>query len=1168
MSIASAVTAICGRDASAVAGLRGSAAAYLVAELARLGAQVVVLSLDDDGKQLADDVAFFGRGSLSPILHLPSYDNSPYVDVSPDRRSAMARMACLAHLVSGRAWSVLSMSASAWLRRVVPRSVINTHVVTLSVEETIDRDGLVKQMASMGYLRVPIVEDPGSFAIRGSLVDVWSPSLETPIRVDLLGDDILSMRPFDPFDQKTKRDAHLSSIEITPVREAIVNEAYVRSARASLSEIADAMNVPTMKARALIEDVTTARAFFGADGYLPAFYDALDPIAAYLPQQAVVVVVGDGDLNEVWEADAARYAREEATREGMPHFAPDAFLLGAADAKALLNERRCIAFREIGDAAALHIESFDQRELGFAMKESRGTKGHAGDFAPLKRRVADWHASGITVTLVARTLTQAERLGALLRHQSIAAIVVTASGGSQALVDAESIRIIVGSLSRGLLLPHEKVCFVVENEVLGGKAASKRRESQKTDGARAFLEDLRSLAVGELVVHTDHGIGRYQGLVHKDLGHTQIDLIAVEYGGGDRLYLPVYRLNQIQKFSGGEGASPALDRLGGSTFSKTKARVRRHVQELADELLRLYAERSAAVSEALPIADDDYFAFEATFPFEETEDQARAIADVGSDLERGRPMDRLVCGDVGFGKTEVALRAAFRVALAGRQVALLCPTTILAQQHLRTFDQRMANFGVNVRGLSRFTSAKGASATLRGLKDGSVDIVIGTHRLLSKDVHFKQLGLLVVDEEQRFGVTHKERMKQMRNHVDVLTLSATPIPRTLQMAVTKLRDLSLITTPPADRRAVRTVVSLYDAQIIREAVTRELSRGGQVFYVFGRIDGLYERAQKLREIVPNARIAVAHGQMGKVKHRDPDGSLQESGVLEDVMLDFLEGRYDVLVSTAIVESGLDIPRANTMIIDRADNFGLAQLYQLRGRVGRSKERAYCYLLVPPADQMTDESRTRIEALERHTELGSGFQIASLDLELRGAGDLLGAEQSGSMASVGLELFCQMLDDACSELRGETIVHEVDPELAFDVSALLPEEYVGDVGLRLSLYKRLASAIDEAHVDEIAAEMEDRFGPPPREALALLQLMRLKTELRSVRALGCEANAKLVTLHLRGDTPFDGGKLLELAAHPKSRYHLTPDGKLTRRFEGGDGLTNAETMLSELSRLMR
>jgi transcription-repair coupling factor (superfamily II helicase) len=523
-----------------------------------------------------------------------------------------------------------------------------------------------------------------------------------------------------------------------------------------------------------------------------------------------------------------------------------------------------------------------------------------------------------------------------------------------------------------------------------------------------------------------------------------------------------------------------------------------------------------------------------------------------------------VCGDVGFGKTEVAIRAAFRVALAGKQVAILCPTTVLAQQHLRTFESRMRDYPIQIKLLSRFQSKGESDSAIAQLKDGKIDVVIGTHRLLSKDIHFKNLGLLVIDEEQRFGVAHKERIKQLRANVDVLTLTATPIPRTLQMAVTGLRDLSLITTPPVDRRAVRTIVSRFDAQVIREAVTRELSRGGQCFYVYNRIEGLYERAQKLKELVPTARIAVAHGQMGKGAK---DG---ETGALEETMLDFVEGRYDVLVATAIVESGLDIGRANTMIIDRADLFGLAQLYQLRGRVGRSKERAYCYLVVPPENAMTDEARARIEALERHTELGSGFQIASLDLELRGAGDLLGGEQSGNVASVGFDLFCQMLDDAVHELRGEVVVHEVDPELSFDATAMLPEDYVGDVGVRLSLYKRLASAVDEGHVAEIASEMEDRFGPPPEDARRLVQLMALKTELRRLRVLGCEANARIVTLHLREDTPLDPAKIMALVGKAKSPWRLTPDMRLSRRFDDGarDGIGNAEQTLADLAACLK
>jgi transcription-repair coupling factor (superfamily II helicase) len=521
---------------------------------------------------------------------------------------------------------------------------------------------------------------------------------------------------------------------------------------------------------------------------------------------------------------------------------------------------------------------------------------------------------------------------------------------------------------------------------------------------------------------------------------------------------------------------------------------------------------------------------------------------------------------VGFGKTEVAIRAAFRVAMAGRQVAVLCPTTVLAQQHFRTFEARLRDYPIRVAALSRFQSDKEHRATLLALKESKVEVVIGTHRLLSKDVHFKDLGLLVVDEEQRFGVGHKERIKQLRQHVDVLTLTATPIPRTLQMAVGGLRDLSLIKTAPTDRRAVRTVVTRYEPSILSEAVRRELARGGQTFYVYNRIEGIYERAARLQEMVPEARIAGGHGQMS-TQTTHSEGKTESA--LERTMIDFVDGKYDVLVATAIVESGLDIPRANTILIDRADIFGLSQLYQLRGRVGRSKERAYCYLIVPPIDAMTDEARARIEAIERHTELGSGFQIASLDLELRGAGDVLGGEQSGTMATVGFDLFCQMLEDAVHELRGEEVVHDVDPELSFDVVALLPETYMPDVGVRLSLYKRLASAIDEAHVGSIAEEMEDRFGPPPTEAKRLAQLMSLKTELRRMRVLGCEANARQVTLHLREDTPLDPKKISELIAGRKSPYRLSPDMRLVRRFDATQGaIENVEAMLVDLSKCLK
>jgi transcription-repair coupling factor (superfamily II helicase) len=1163
-----------------VSGVHGCAGPALAAAIVHAGRRVVIVTDDLDGaRRAAQDVGFLVRGALDDqveetgegeVLVFAANESSPYADVSPDRRAAMNRMATLFHLAHDRAWSVLVLPASALVRKVVPRADLARRADRIDAEQEIDRDALLRALSEAGYLRVPVVEDPGSFAVRGALLDVWPPSSELPVRVELYGELVLSMKPFDPIDQTTRKEApEYKSVWLPPVREAILDGRNVARARERIVQLADMMDWPTTKTRALVDDVVTARAFFGAEGFLPAYYEELDSLLDYVPKDAVVLLEDPPALTRAVRDELTRAGDDAAHKSSAgPSFLPAAFYRSEDEVAGDLSRRSVVALHRTPVAGAaqggleafesaadpLELGSRDQDDLTRAVKAARATKGKNAGLSPLVRRIGHWREHGLSVFLTARAQTQAERLVTLLGHQGVACRARLASFDPRWLEHSvDEVQVVVGPLARGAVLPADGLVLVTEEEIFGARAHRRRERARGADVARPFLEDLRTLSAGDYVVHGEHGIGRYQGLVHKNVSGLTVDLITIEYAGGDKLYLPVWRLSQLEKYAGGENAQPKLDRLGGGSFSRTKARILREVRKMADELLRLYAERHAATGDAISAPDDDYRGFEATFPFDETPDQARAVDDVNKDLESTRPMDRLVCGDVGFGKTEVALRAAFRVAMSGKQVALLCPTTVLAQQHFRTFEARMAGYPVTVRPLSRFQSKREQEETVLGLKEGKVDVVIGTHRLLSKDVHFKSLGLLVVDEEQRFGVAHKERIKQLRAQVDVLTLTATPIPRTLQMAVGGLRDLSLITTPPLDRRAVRTIVTRWDDQVVREAVSRELARGGQCFYVYNRIDKLYEKAQRLHELVPTARIAVAHGQMSEA-------------ALEEAMLDFVDGRYDVLVSTAIVESGLDIPRANTMVIDRADLFGLAQLYQLRGRVGRSKERAYCYLVVPPPNAMTDEARSRIEALERHTELGSGFQIASLDLELRGAGDLLGAEQSGNVASVGLDMFCRMLEDAVHEMRGEEVAHEVDPELSFDVEALLPEDYVSDIGVRLSLYKRLASTIDEAHVAEIAAEMEDRFGAPPEEARRLVKLMTLKTELRRLRTLGCEANGHLVTLHLRDDTPLDPERITALIKRTRGAWKLTPDMRLSRRFDDGesDGLVRAEAALAELA----
>jgi transcription-repair coupling factor (superfamily II helicase) len=1086
-------------------------------------------------------------------LLLPS-ESSPYEQVHADRRAAMRRSSTLAALAAGQPLSFLVTSAAGLLRRVVPPEPLRAATLELRRELTVDLRELTVALTQAGYQRNPVVEDPGCVAVRGGLLDVWPPQESRPIRVELAGDSIVSLRHFDADTQRTA-DA-VERIWLPPATDLLVTADVKERAVARLRALCDAANLPSGKTRRLLEDLVDGHSLFGAEGYLPACYP-LVTLWDYLPEGCLTVIERPADVVAALEGGLEAAHRAHDRQAELPRFpvaelfADKAEIVARLEASAvvLAHTTRVASAESPSGLAALELcpldtptlDFQDQGELERAMSQ-RGLGGHQ-TLAPLIRALGEWRERGLSVIFTARTETQARRLTSLLVDRDVQLDEATGPAG---------VAVRVGGLTRGLIAETLGLVFVTEEEVFGRRA---HRASPKKQSARAALEDLRALAPGDYVVHVEHGIGRYLGLENKRVGTgASVDLLVVEYRGGDKLFVPVYRMNLIQKLSGGD-AETKLDRLGGQTFAKTKAKVKRKVREMADELLSLYAQRAATERSEMPPIDAEYLAFEAAFPFEETADQASAIADIMADLDRPKVMDRLVCGDVGFGKTEVALRAAFRHVMAGHQVALLCPTTLLANQHYQSVQRRFADYPVKVDMLSRFRSKKAQTQTAMALRAGSVDIVVGTHRLLSKDVHFKRLGLLIVDEEQRFGVAAKERIKQLKKDIDVLTLSATPIPRTLQMAVGGLQDLSIISTPPPDRRAVRTTTARYDDSLVQGAIERELERGGQVYYVYNRIEGIAERAARIQALVPRARVVVGHGQLSEA-------------LLERSMLGFVQGDYNVLVATAIVESGLDIPRANTLIVDRADLFGLAQLYQLRGRVGRSSERAHCYLLVPPPSELSDEARMRVDALTRYTELGSGLAIAELDMELRGSGNFLGAEQSGAVQSVGFDLFCQMLEEATQELRGEQVEHEVDPEISVDIEALLPDDYVPEVGVRLSLYKRLASASDEARVTELAIEIEDRFGSLPRSAQNLIELMRLKAELRKLRVLSCEASARAVTLHLGTDTPLDTKKITRLAVERPDVYRVTPHGQVVRRAtereRSAGGLELARRMLREIA----
>ncbi len=1137
--------------------------------------KVVLVCADHDSCEAsADDLRALNPSAK--VLTLPHPETSPYDPIRPDRAQMLSRAAALTLLDQGQ-WDYLVCSASAWMRRVISPESVGAHTEQLTVGAPTDLERLSQRLSASGYQRMPLTEDPGTLSVRGDIFDVWPPTQPYPVRVELEFERVVRMTQYEPETQRTlSGDASLTSLLLGPAKEFLMSDQDAARVGQVVRQLCDEASWPSSQSRALIEELQAGQVFMGAAAFLPAF-GPLSGLYERLPAPTTVVFDDAGRAQEALEAEWEQAQAFFDMRADQPHFPPSAHFLNEADLDRSIQGFRVFAlhrqalsgpagtgFRALATPPldALSLETEPQDQLSATLSQTRKALGKDAGLGPLLDRVSAWNELSYRVVLSARNEAQRSRLSTLLAHRGAQVIPSDTIEWTAPLraartpsSEAPHLELCVSPLCRGVVAPHQALVLLTEEEIFG-----RRKHTVSRRAARAVknaLDDLRSLSPGDFVVHIEHGIGRYAGLEHRVVAGIAVDLLAVEYAGGDRLLLPVYRLYQNEKFSG--ESAPKMDRLGGVTFAKTKSRAKKRVRILADQLLRLYAERRAVERAPIAVPDDSFASFEAGFPYEETSDQAAAIADVVSDLRRDQVMDRLVCGDVGFGKTEVALRAAFLVAQEGRQVALLCPTTVLAEQHLRTVQARFADTGLVVASLSRFVPKKKQGQVLADLKAGRIDIVVGTHRLLSKDVHFKNLGLLVIDEEQRFGVAHKERILELRRAVDVLTLSATPIPRTLSMAIGGMRDMSVINTPPMERRAIRTFTSRFDEQLVRDAVRRELERGGQVFYVYNRVEGIYERAALLKRLLPDVRVAVGHGQLSERE-------------LEKTMYGFVNGEFDVLCATAIVESGLDIPRANTIIIDRADLFGLSQLYQLRGRVGRSSERGYCYLLVPSDERLSSEARARIETLERYSELGSGFHVATMDMELRGAGELLGADQSGFMERIGFDLFSRMLEEATAELRGESYLAEIDPELSLDVEALLPETYIEDIGVRLSLYKRLASAETPDEVAGLSDEIADRFGAPPREALRYFEVMSLKTELRRLRALSLHATKKTATLVLAHTTPLTTDSLVQLVLARPGEYQLSPDGRLkhtegpTDRF--GEGLSHANHLVRELLPLLR
>ena len=1097
-------------------------------------------------------LGFFAREI--EVLRFPAWDCLPYDRVSPSPALAAQRMAALWRLCRRDANEkkplLVLTTTPALVQRTPPRDALSGAGYMTRIGREVNVADLERYFAVNGYMRASTVSDRGEYAIRGGVIDVFPPGAEEPVRLDLFGDMLESIRAFDPGTQRSTRQ--LTEIELLPVSEALLDKAAISRFRSAwLSTFGAATDDPLYAA------VSEGARRQGLEHWLPLLFENLETLFDYLPGGALVLLdhlateARDERLAMIEDAFEAR--RETANRKGGGYRAlePAALYLTAEEWDRRLAERPWRRF-----------SPFQREGEGIVDLGARGGRGFAAERAQdsvnLFEAVAD-HAKALAkdgkrVLFASWSEGSSERLGVMLGDHGLKDVRYAPYWDAARAADPKIPQRVVLPIETGFVA--ENLAVVSETDILGDRLARPRKRRRASN----FLAEASALTQGDLVVHIDHGIGRYEGLKTLAVNDAPHDCLELHYAGDAKLYLPVENIDLLTRY-GAESEGVQLDRLGGAAWQARKARAKARLREMAEGLIKIAAARQVKSTGEIAPPSGVFDEFCARFPYEETDDQLSAVGDVLEDLGAGRPMDRLICGDVGFGKTEVALRAAFVVAMSGQQVAVVCPTTLLARQHYKTFSDRFQGWPVKVRHLSRMVGAKETAETRQGLKDGSVEIVVGTHAVLSEQVGFKDLGLVIVDEEQHFGVKHKERLKALRADVHMLTLTATPIPRTLQMALSGIREMSIIATPPVDRLAVRTYIVPFDPVVVREALLREKYRGGQAYYVAPRISDLPDLENFLREQVPEVKFAVGHGQMAPTR-------------LEEVMSAFYDGQFDVLLSTTIVESGLDIPTANTLIVHRADMFGLAQLYQLRGRVGRSKARAFAYLTTPVEKAMTLAADRRLKVLQSLDSLGAGFQLASHDLDIRGGGNLLGEEQSGHIKEVGVELYQQMLEDAVAALK-ETGAEDLDdargwsPQINAGVAVLIPESYVPDLNVRLALYRRLGEAERPEDRESLAAELIDRFGPLPDEAAQLLKIVGVKGLCRQANVAKFDIGPKGAVITFRGDRFANPMGLIQLAQQKPAQWKLRPDHKVVASGEWATPearLAAAERIVGELARI--
>jgi transcription-repair coupling factor (superfamily II helicase) len=1099
----------------------------------------VVVADKTQALRLLQTLEFFDPHRQVEIL--PGFDVSVYSGLYPGPRVVHDRLRFLAKACDAKPGQIFVTSCSGLMQKTIPESVFIDSMFTIKAGDEITPE-LARKLETLGYVSAPLVEDVGQFAIRGGIIDIFSPAEKYPIRIELFGDEVTSLRSFNQQDQRSIDP--VQTLSVIPAREILFLEEYleelISQTRASLSN----RHVDSFEADELMRSLIQKNYIPGAEFLLPFFYPKLSHVLDYFAGGLNVWLLDAPEVQQVVDQNQEGLKKEFLDSESSlfrPH--PD-LLFQKPDELIWPKDSRVIEFSSL---TSVNVESHFDAELEFKAKgledfSSLVTSSPFGSQAWLssvKAKLSQWRDQHFRIFIALKNASSLEKLRLALEKLDFLPIKVAPTEylWDEWLIkqdhDPRVITLIPRTLPESQRFDDDRIIFLREDDFFGRKERSRSVSAYEDFQKQARRLNFGDLKPGDYAVHVKHGIGLYEGLKIMMIDGAESEFIQLSYKDKARLYLPVYRVGQLQKYSGGT-TNVTPDKLGGVAWERTKIKVKAHLKDIASELLVLYAKRAEIQRNPFKFFEDDILLFEKGFPYDETDDQLRAIDDIFKDLRSHRPMDRLICGDVGFGKTEVAMRAAFLATHNGKQVAVLAPTTILTFQHWETFKKRFEGWNVNVQVINRFVSSPEAKKILADLREGKVDILIGTHRLLSKDVQFKNLGLLVVDEEQKFGVTHKEKIKKMRVDIDTLTLSATPIPRTLNMSLVGIRDLSLINTAPVDRLPTRTFICKFDPETIRKAILSEIQRGGQIYFIHNRVQSIHGLADEIRQIVPTARLRIAHGQMDEEQ-------------LEKTMLEFFHHEIDILVCTAIVESGMDVPRANTMFIDQAQLFGISQLYQLRGRVGRSKQRAYCYLILPRHRKLDKEAIERLKVIQDNTALGSGIKIAQYDLELRGAGNILSDDQSGHIDSVGYELYMDLLQEALADAKGQPHEDfELDPEVNLRIPALIPDSYIADIRLRLSYYKALADITSESELERIEEELKDQFGEIPDPVLNLMGLMLIRRQCKDLGVRDISAGLKNISLIFTEQTKLKPEVVIQLAVRENKKYSITPDHRLNVR----------------------